>query len=98
MERGYGHGQEQRGWHETDERILFGFIKAVRRGDYDAALEMAHTDEAMADWPAKRRGEWKAWVELTRLMKGQRNCELEARRKAGENEAGRRLYYGVGGS
>ena len=52
VEIGSGLGHVQRGWQETDERILFGFIKAFRRGDYDAALEMAPVDEAMADWPA----------------------------------------------
>ena len=83
MERGYGHGHVQRGWQETDERILFGFIKAVRRGDYDAALEMAPTDEAMADWPAGKRTDWKAWIDLTHRMKGQRDHEREERRRAG---------------
>ena len=80
---GRGHGQVQQGWRETDERIRYGFIKAVRRGDYDQALEMAPTDERMADWPAGQRTEWKAWIELTHRMKGQRDHELRERRRAG---------------
>ena len=72
----------QRGWQETDERILFGFIKAVRRGDYERALELAPTEAAMADWPDGKRTDWKAWIELTHRMKGQRDHELGIRRKA----------------
>ena len=89
MERGYGHGHVQRGWQETDERILFGFIKAVRRGDYDAALEMAPTEEAMADWPAGKRTDWKSWIELTHRMKGQRDLERRERGRAGRRPRGR---------
>lgn len=80
---GSGHGHVQRGWQETDERILFGFIKAVRRGDYNAALEMAPTEEAMADWPAGKRTDWKAWIDLTHRMKGQRDYERGERGKTG---------------
>lgn len=79
----------QRGWQETDERILFGFIKAVRRGDYDAALEIAPTDEAMADWPDGKRTDWKAWIDLTHRMKGQREHELKGRRWARRGQRNR---------
>ena len=79
---GRGHGHVQDGWRETDEHIKYGFIKAVRRGDYERALELAPTDERMADWPALKRTEWKAWIELTHRMKGQREHELESRRMA----------------
>ena len=80
---GRGHGQVQQGWRETDERIRYGFMKAVRRGDYDQALELAPTDGRMSDWPALKRAEWKAWIELTHRMKGQREHELRERRRAG---------------
>ena len=84
-----GHGQVQRGWQETDEGNLFGFIKSVRRGDYERALELAPTDEAMADWPADKRTEWKAWIELTHRMKGQREHERRERRSAGRRRRSR---------
>ena len=88
---GTGHGHVQRGWQETDERILFGFIKALRRGDYDAALEMAPTDEAMADWPAGKRTEWMAWIDLTHRMKGQREYEQKTQCRTGRDPRGCRV-------
>ena len=80
---GRAHGHVQEGWQETDEHIGYGFIKALRRGDYDQVLELAPTDERMADWPAGKRAEWKAWIRLTHRMKGQREHELRERRRAG---------------
>ena len=50
----------QRGWQETDERIGYGFIRALRRGDYDEALRLAPTEARMADWPAGKRTDWRA--------------------------------------
>lgn len=52
----YRHGHGQRGWQEADEEIGYWFIKALRRGYYDRALEMAPTEEGLADWPAGRHG------------------------------------------
>ena len=91
MEReGPGHGRVQRGWRETDERIRYGFIRALRRGAYYEALRMAPTEELMADWPAIQRTEWKAWIELTHRMKGQREHELRERRRGGRGPRNRR--------
>ena len=78
-----GHGQIQRGWQKTDEDIRYWFIKALRRGDYDEALRLAPTADGLAEWPELQRREWEAWVQLTHRMKGQRDHEREARRKAG---------------
>ena len=80
VEIGQGGGHVQAGWQETDERIRFGFIRALRRGDYDAALRMAPTAEGMADWPAGQRADWVAWIELAHLMKGQRDHERRQKR------------------
>ena len=73
----------QRGWQETDERIKYGFIRALRRDDYDEALRLAPTEARMADWPADQRADWRAWIDLTHRMKGQRDHERRARAKAG---------------
>ena len=89
MRDGQGHGQVQRGWQETDEHIGYGFIRAVRRGDYDQAPELAPTDERIADWPASKRSKSQAWIELTQLMKGQRDHELRKRRRAGRGQRNR---------
>ena len=79
----------QRGWQETDERIKYGFIRALRRGDYDEALRLAPTEAHMADWPASQRADWRAWIDLTHRMKGQRDHELRVRAKAGRRPRGR---------
>ena len=74
-----GHGHAQRGWQETDEEIVYGFIRTLRRGDYERALEMAPTEARMAGWPELKQREWRAWIELTCLMKGQRDHERQVR-------------------
>ena len=43
----------------------------------------------MADWPALKRTEWKAWIELTHRVKGQREQELRERRRGGRGSLGR---------
>ena len=82
-------GQVQRGWQETDEGILYGFIRALRRGDYDEALRLAPTEARMANWPAGQRADWRAWIDLTYRMKGQRDHERRTRAKAGRPPRGR---------
>lgn len=84
----------QRGWRETDEHILFDFLLATRRGDYDAALELAPDEDRRTGWPAGKSRDWKAWIELVRLMKGQRDHEREVRRAAGRYNAVRRPRQG----
>ena len=76
---GEGHGKNQRGFQPTDEEILYWFIRALRRGDYDEALRLAPTADGMADWPELKRREWDAWIQLTHLMKGQRDYERQSR-------------------
>ena len=83
-----GHGHAQRGWQGTDEEIVYGFIRALRRGDYDRALDMAPTEARMADWPELKRREWRAWIELTHRMKGQRDHERSVRGRAGRRPRG----------
>ena len=82
-------GHVQRGWQETDERIKYGFIRALRRGDYDEALLLAPTEARMADWPAGQCADWRAWIDLTYRMKGQRDHERRVRAKAGRRPRGR---------
>ena len=83
-----GHGHAQRGWQGTDEEIVYGFIRALRRGDYDRALDMAPTEARMADWPELKRREWRAWIELAHLMKGQRDHERSVRGRTGRRPRG----------
>ena len=79
----YGPEPVQRGWRKTDEDIGYGFIRALRQGDYEQALEMAPTEAGMAGWPELKQREWRAWIELTHRMKGQRDHERRVRSRKG---------------
>ena len=78
MESAKRHGHVQAGWQETDEDILFPFIKALRRGDYGEALRIAPSEDGMEGWPDCKRVSWRAWVDLAHRMKGQREYEVRS--------------------